>query len=46
MASSLERAEAVGRLWCLRKGAGQMQGCRYIGIEDPVLADESILNEN
>ena len=43
LASSRERAEEVGRAWCLKKGAGQMQIVRFIGVEDPVLADESIL---
>lgn len=43
LASTRERAEEVGRAWCLKKGAGQMQGVRFIGVEDPVLADESIL---
>lgn len=45
MASSRERAEQVGRVWCIKQGAGQMAGCRYIGIEDPILADESILGD-
>ena len=43
LASSAELAEAVGRAWCLKKGAGQMQVVRYISVEDPVLADETIL---
>ncbi len=42
-ASSFEKAEEVGRAWCRKKGAGQMQQVRYISVEDPVLADESIL---
>jgi hypothetical protein len=45
LASSRERAEAVGRAWCLKKGSGQMQQVRFISVEDPVLADESILAE-
>lgn len=43
MASSVEKAEEVGRAWCVRRGAGQMQSIRFIGVEDPILADESIL---
>ena len=43
LASSREKAEQVGRLFCIRKGAGKMQQVRYICIEDPILADESIL---
>jgi hypothetical protein len=44
MASSKEIAEQVGRLWCLKRGAGSMQVCRFIAVEDPILADESIID--
>ena len=44
-ASSLELAERVGRLWCLKKSSGQMHTVRFIAIEDPILADESILGD-
>ena len=45
LASSFNQAEAVGRAWCLREGAGRMAGIRYIGVSDPILADEGILGE-
>jgi TfoX/Sxy family transcriptional regulator of competence genes len=45
MASSREKAESVGRAWCLRKASGQMQQIRFIAVEDPILADESILED-
>lgn len=44
LASTRDKAEQVGRLWCLRQAAGTMQGVRYITVEDPILADESILD--
>lgn len=43
LASTRDLAEAVGRAWCVKKGAGQMQQVRFITVEDPILADESIL---
>ena len=43
-ASSREKAEQVGRLWCLKRGVGSMAVCRFIAVEDPILADESILD--
>jgi len=43
MASSRELAEAVGRKWCERKSNGLMHGVRFIAVDDPILADESIL---
>jgi len=43
-ASSFEKAEEVGRMWCLKKGIGEMKGCRYISVSNPILADESILD--
>lgn len=45
IASSLERAERVGRAWCRLSAAGKMQSIRFIRIEDPVLADETILGD-
>ena len=44
LASSRERAEEVGRTWCLKRSSGKMQACRFIAVDDPILADESILN--
>ena len=43
LASTRELAEEVGRAWCRSKGTGTMQTVRYIGVQDPILADESIL---
>jgi hypothetical protein len=38
MASSLEKAEQVGRVWCNAKF-----NCRYIRVQSSIIADESIL---
>ena len=38
LASTLDRAEAVGRTYC-----DLVQGRRFISVRDPVLADEGIL---
>ena len=46
LARTRENAERVGRTWCLRKASGKMHIVRFIGIEDPILADESILGED
>lgn len=43
-ARNLEWAERVGRKWCEKQaGAGPGVNVRFICVEDPVLADESIL---
>lgn len=44
-AGSRERAEAVGRRWCELDSAAKFVPTQFVGIEDPVLADESILKE-
>lgn len=45
VASSRERAEEVGRVWCVKQSVGTMASVKYIGVEDPILADESILGD-
>ena len=45
LASSEEKAEAVGRAWCAKQSTGLIAPVRYIGV-DGVLADEGILNGN
>jgi hypothetical protein len=45
MARTLELAEAVGQAWVAKQNHGNMTRTLYIGVSDPVLADESILEK-